>query len=139
MKKLALVLILFFVLVTTAAIAQGKIDVDPNTGPPPVAAREAKDTRLAQKITYEARRKPVAAVLADLKEMTGIVFRAGSHEKDWQVRELKINIFAKDIALSELMTSISHATRLSWERGGKEEQWTYRLYMDQKTLRMLKL
>lgn len=123
-------------LVTAQAGAVGKITVDPNVPGARVetSATEETDRRLDQNVTYEAKRKTVLAILADLSEMTGITFRAGCNNRDWQVRDRKMSIFIKDMPLANLMSSIAHVMKFKWEIGSKDNMPTYRLYMDRKTL-----
>ena len=135
MRKLG-VFVMFVVMTAAwseAAVAQGKITQDPNTLPPPPPSVELRDERLAGRITCRVERKTVADLLAQLTEGTHIVFRAGSDTDDWRVREMKVDVFAKEVTLSDLMNSIARATKLTWRRGGDEGHWTYRLYMDKKT------
>ncbi|MCL5104127.1 MAG: hypothetical protein M1133_08430 [Armatimonadetes bacterium] len=113
-----------------------KITVDPNT---PQAAKPAEpdekpDERLAQKVTYEARHKTVSAILADLTEKTSVTLRSGWNEKDWQVRDRKMNIFAKDVPLADLMSSIARVMKFKWEITEKDGVKSYRLYEDKKAL-----
>ena len=139
MRRLILIMLMLsqLLFITTGANAVGKITVDPNT---PVAIKSSdrstveSDARLAQKVTYEAKRKPVSAILDDLSESTGITFRAGYNNLDWQVRDRKMNIFAKDIPLNELMDSIARVMKFKWSRSGDKNAWTYRLYMDRKSV-----
>ena len=130
------VAIVLFASVSTAALALGKITVDPNAGPivSTSETKQAVDKRLDQKVTYEARRKTVLAIMNDLSAATGITFRAGYNNEDWQVRDRKMNIFARDVPLTELMSSIAHVMKFKWKRAGKEGGYTYRLFMDRKTL-----
>ncbi len=50
------------------------------------------------------------------------------------MRDRKMNIFARDVPLTELMSSIAHVMKFKWKRAGKEGGYTYRLFMDRKTL-----
>jgi hypothetical protein len=128
-------LFVFLMLVALIALADGKITVDPN-GPGSPVAESVSDTdaRLAQKITYEAKRKTVQAILADLTKLTGVKLHAGYGNSDWQVRDRKMNIFAKDIPLSNLMNSIARVMKFRWSVNHEVDPCTYRLYMDRRTL-----
>ena len=91
-----------------SAAAVGKITVDPNVPGAEAAEDTPKpDTRVAEKITYQAKKKTVLAILTDLTELTGVTLKAGYNTKDWQVRDRKMNIFAKDIPLAQIMNSIA--------------------------------
>ncbi|MCE5324407.1 hypothetical protein LLG46_13990 [bacterium] len=121
-------------LICGSAWATGKITVDPNASDQAAIQEWESDTRLAQKVTYEARHKAVKVILADLSDMTGVTFNAGYNKQDWQVRDRKMNIFAKDIALTDLMSSIARTMKFKWSINKTDVPWTYRLYMDRKAL-----
>ena len=120
------------------ALAVGKVTTDPNA---PGAAAVAKDDdetladlRLTQTVTYNESRKAVSAILAELTKSTGVTLKAGLNGRDWQVRDRKMSIFAKDVPLGELMGSIARVMKFKWGRSGQEGEWTYRLFMNRKTL-----
>lgn len=120
---------------SSPASAVGKVTVDPNIpGARVTAAAPEADSRLDQKITYKAKRKTVSAILADLTKLTGVTFSAGYNNLDWQTRDRRMNIFARDIRLKDLMDSIAHVMKFKWSRKDQGGAWTYRLYMDRKTL-----
>ena len=115
--------------------AVGKVTVDPNVPGARIAAVAPEiDSRLDRKITYEARRKTVSAILAELSELTGITLRAGYNNEDWQVRDRRMNIFAEGVPLKSLMDSIAHVMKFKWSKSDQGGTWAYRLYMDRKTL-----
>jgi hypothetical protein len=134
-KRVVWLAIVFMLSICTGAWALGKITVDPNAGVNRAQVEEwSADTRLAQKVTYEARHKAVKTILADLSEITGITFNAGYNKNDWQVRDRKMNIFAKDIVLADLMSSIARVMKFKWSVNKDGVPWTYRLCMDRKPL-----
>ncbi len=132
---------LFAVLILTAlvvpAFAVGKVTDDPNK---PGAAQEAPsadlqaDPKLAQKVTYLASKKSVAAIFDELAKSTGVVLKAGRNAGDWQVRDRKMNIFAKDVPLNELMNSMARVMKFKWEISGEPGARSYRLFMDRRSL-----
>lgn len=128
--------VLAALVVALPALAVGKVTVDPNT--PGAAVQEDQnsktDTRLARKVTLSGARKPVRVILDEMTGSTGVVFKAGYNSGDWQVRDRKMNIFAKDVPLASLMNSIAHVMKFKWNRQGEAGKWSYRLYMDRKTL-----
>lgn len=130
--------ILCFVVLSSVCVqagAVGKITVDPNKQGAKVSAITLEtDARLAQRVTYEAKRKTVHAILNDLSEMTGVTLCAGYNNLDWQVRDRKMNVFAKDVPLADLMNSIARVMKFKWSINHDVEPWTYRLFMDRKTL-----
>lgn len=87
------------------------------------------DARLARKVTYQAIHKPIKAVLADLTDKTGVTFRAGRSNVDWQVRDRKMNIFVKDVTLAALMNSIARVMEFKWSVS-KDTPPVYRLVVD---------
>lgn len=120
------------------ANAVGKITVDPNTSAAKANIQENKDfwtvdQRLAQNVTFEARRKTVLSILSDISSQTGVILRAGHNSNDWQVRDRKMVIFTKDIPLSDLMQSISRTMKFKWSRTEVDGVYIYRLSMDRKT------
>lgn len=137
MRKLACVLVL--IAFAVPAIAVGKVTDDPNK-PGANAAAEApaadlkSDPKLAQKVTYKAVKKTVSAIIDDLTKSTKVTIRAGRNSSDWQVRDRKMSINAKDVPLNELMNSIARVMKFKWEIGGKPGAYSYRLFMDRKTL-----
>lgn len=136
----SLLLLCVFVLFTTLsgsfAVTIKPVD-DSNSSAKVVVAVEQVgegDARLDRKVTYEARHRSVSAILADLSEMSGVTLKAGMNSNDWQVRDRKMNIFAKDIPLSELLSSIARVMKFKWIINHKADPWTYRLFLDRKTL-----
>ena len=96
MGRIAIALLTAIVLASAShsAAAVGKTTVDPNVpGAESADSAPKPDTRVAEKITYQARKKTVLAILTDLTEMTGVTLEAGYNNKDWQVRDRKMNIF----------------------------------------------
>lgn len=127
------VLALFFSLYQHV-LASEVIRVDPNTVP----REEQKDfwdldTRLAQKVTLDARRQTVLAITDDLAKMTGVTLYSGYNSNDWQVRDRKMIIIASDMPLKELMQSIARVMKFKWSRS-ESEPYTYRIWMDRRTL-----
>lgn len=128
--------ILFFIMLAVPALCVGKVTEDPNKpGAAAPASEELKtDAKLGQKVTYSASKKTVSAIIDELSNSTGVVIRAGRNSSDWQVRDRKMNIYAKDVPLNELMNSIARVMKFKWEISGKDGAWSYRLYMDRKSL-----
>ena len=133
--KLIIVCLVVWSSVNVQAGAVGKITVDPNASKAKVTANTPENgTRLGQKVTYEAKRKTVSSILADLSDLTGITLKAGYNNQDWQVRDRKMNIFAKDIPLNDIMNSIARVMKFKWSKSENADAPIYRLYMDKKTL-----
>ena len=131
------VLIVCLMALCLPVFAVGTVTTDPNQRVPTTentTAVDDADARLNQKTTLSETRKTVAAILDDLTQSTGIVFKAGYNSNDWQVRDRKMCVFAKDVPLVQVMNSISHVMKFKWERKGEPGKWQYRLYMDRRTL-----
>jgi hypothetical protein len=92
------------------------------------------DVRLQQKVTYEAKHKPVKLILADLSKMAGVTLKAGASDQDWQVRDRKMNIFVRDLPLLTLMNSMARAMEFTWDKNVRVDPPNYRMYMDRKLL-----
>jgi hypothetical protein len=122
-RVLSFVLLLLF---THIALAT------PGNAPDARPADKSTDLRLTRKITYKAIHKPVRSVIADLAQMSGVTLRAGSSDQDWQVRDRKMNIFVKDLPLSNLMNSVAHVMKFEWTRRDYDDGAppTYRLVQD---------
>lgn len=122
-------------LTCTCSFAVGKITVDPNAGGLAASATPTtSDTRLAQKVTYEASYVSVQHILEDLTAMTGIKLYAGSSKYDWPVRSRKMNIFVKDVKMADLMNSIAHTMKFRWSCNNDLTPPTYRLVVDGKAV-----
>lgn len=137
MRKMLLIFTL--IILAVPVLAQEKATTDPNTSAAAVAKADTDediqtDSRLLQKITLSESRKTVSVILADLTKSTGITFKAGYNNNDWQVRDRKMCIFAKDVPLVQIMNSIAHVMKFKWIRKGEPGNWTYRLFMDRRTL-----
>lgn len=132
--SVALLVVVVLLSAAYVAVALGRNDSDPNAPGTKQVPAELDiwnaDSRLAQKITYSVRRKTVSAILADLQARTGVPLNAGATSGDWQVRDRKMVIFARDLPLSDLMQSISRVMKFRWSRSGDNGKWSYRLYVD---------
>lgn len=95
---------------------------------------EEKDPRLSQKVSYEAKPKTALTILTDLSKKTNIALVAGWNNLDWQIRDRKMTISAKDVPLSSLMQSIARVMKFKWTRREKDNTYYYRLYMDRKAV-----
>lgn len=84
------------------------------------------------KVVIDTSGKPntTQAVLNDLSEMTGVSFEAGKDTRDWQIRDRKLNIVAKNVPLADLMDSIASVLNCEWSKTDGDKP-VYRLYMDE--------
>lgn len=131
-----------FIFLLAVVPVTGAFPVDTTTNTKTEPAAELKTTGsikqgLDTKITYEARRKTISAVLEDLSSMSGVQLRAGLNKKDWQVRDRKVYIFAKEQPLSALMASISHVLKFKWRKSESEQGVIYRLYQNRNEMNAL--
>ncbi len=91
------------------------------------------DKRLEQKVSIIAKYRTLSAIISDLSKQTGINIQAGLSVLDWQVRDRKMVIAAKDIQLVDLMRSISRVMKFNWLRSKTDDAYNYMLYLDQNT------
>jgi hypothetical protein len=113
------ILILMLIAACLPVFAAGKVTVDPNASGAAVAKPDQDmetDARLARRVTLSESRKCVSTILDDLTKATGVVFKAGYNNNDWQVRDRKMCVFAKDVPLVQIMNSISHVMKFKWSR-----------------------
>ncbi len=135
MSRIATLALLIVAMCTPlSAGAVGKSTVDPNVGHAK-AFVAASSADVKQKVTYDAKRKTVASIIADLSKMTGVNLKAGYSDADWQVRDRRMNVFVKDLPLSDLMDSMARVMKFQWsKRVSDSGAVSYRLYMDRKVL-----
>ena len=129
-------LVLAIACVSISIARAQKTTVDPNTGGAAsrVAKRPDADIRLAQKVTYEARHKSLKNILVDFSEQTNVALYAGYNKQDWQVRDRKMIILAKDVPLAALMNSIARVMKFTWSKNDQVRPTTYRLLADRKQI-----
>ena len=130
------IILIIMLLALSCAGFGAKVTVDPNTpgAASAVEKTDDSDARLAEKITYSASAKTISAILEELTKLTGIVFRAGYNTGDWQVRDRKMTISVADVPISRLMSSMARVMKFKWQRSGEAGEYSYRLYLDRKTL-----
>lgn len=129
-----LIAVAVLILCLQLSAAAEKLSVDPNAGRSKVVLQTPSSDDVTQKVTYEARRKTVVSILADLSQMTGVKLYAGYNNLDWQVRDRRMNIFAKDLPLASLMNAIADVMKFKWSKNDSDGVVSYRLYMDRQTL-----
>ena len=136
MKRYPLLFVALTLFISCSCHAQ-KVTVDPNVGQTaqPVDL-SASDSRLTQKVTYEAWHTPLKTILADLSESTGVTLNSGYSKQDWQVRDRKMNVCVKDVTLAQLMNSISRVMMFKWSCSDDAKP-SYRLVADRRLLSKL--
>jgi hypothetical protein len=127
--------ILLIMFLPASVGAYGKTTVDPNASRTITSEEILENGDITQKVTYEAKRQTVTTILADLSKMTGVTLKAGYNNEDWQVRDRRMNIFVKNIPLSNLMNSIARVMKFTWSKKENDAGVvSYRLYMDRDIL-----
>lgn len=111
----------------------GKITVDPNTPgykANNISWKDQLDQRLFQKITYDSGPKRLHGVLEDLARMSGVEIYCGRDRKDWNVRDIPLVVYVKDIPLGKLLRAITDATHTKFtsEKIGDDSIKSYRIY-----------
>lgn len=120
------------------AAAAEKITVDPNTpGSCKVVQNADSDPRLAKKVNYDCKAKPIRDVLSELSSKTGIALAAGSNSGDWPVRDARITMFVKDIPLVDVMNSMARVMKFAWSKSGNKPGFSYRLVSDKQAAKDL--
>lgn len=128
--------------IVTPAMAVGKIVVDPNISKmPSVTDQEAAtntDKRLSQKVTYTGGYKRLNTVVSDLSKASGVHLYCGKTPQDWQVRDIPVIVYAKDIPLEKLLRAIADGTHtlfITQKAGSKDEKKepAYRICRNAKT------
>ena len=95
---------------------------------------EKADARLSHGVTYKAIHKPVRHIIADLSKLAaGVALKSGHDNRDWQVRDRRMNIHVTDVPLGDLMNSIARVMVFQWSRTSEAEP-TYRLYADRRAI-----
>ena len=86
------------------------------------------DPRLQRHVTIHAPAIPVSELLASLSSQTGIKFSA-----DVYIRDRKVNLFAADRPVDEIMERLRQHLRCLWSvKEDKRDAPTYKLWQDQK-------
>ncbi len=93
----------------------------------------APDTRLDQKVTYQAKGTLLHVVLEELSEKTDVAMTAGMNAGDWKVRDRKVALFVTDMKLDDVQKTLAKLLRFTWARGKKDGVHTYRLFQDLKS------
>lgn len=94
----------------------------------------ADDTRLDQKVTFDAEGDTVSSVLDKLATTTGVTMTAGLDSKDWFVQDRKVIVHVTDMKLSDLMQNLSTILRFHWSKGMADGKPTYKLWQDKTEL-----
>jgi len=115
-KKTILPTLVLLAAASVAVCAPGKSTIDPSrvrTSP----VGQTVDQQLAQKVTYSGGGKRLHSVLEELAKATGVRIRSGKNNTDWQVRDLPIDVYAKDVPLDKLLGWIAQASHLTLSSG----------------------
>lgn len=135
--RLRVSLIVLAVILTPISLASAqntKDDTNTSSTASSVITTVDPDVRLHQKVTYEASSKSVKDILEDLSQQTKVVLNAGNGKQNWQVRDRKMIIFARDVPLAQLMNSIARVMKFNWVMNEKVSPPTYRLVVDRQLI-----
>lgn len=112
--RIVLIALSLALIVSVCALAAGKVTVDPNTPANAAKAVPVDDTdkRLQQKVTIDLGYTRLHYALEEISAKTGVTVRCGASSKDWQTRDLPVDVCAKDIALGKLLRAIADSTHL---------------------------
>ena len=90
------------------------------------------DPRLDKKVSLAVNHVKLEDVAQSLAEQSGVDIKAGTGKRDWKVRERKVTIHAKDIQVGQVLEEISRLTGYHVSRLGKQGEWNYLIWQDQK-------
>ena len=90
------------------------------------------DPRLEKKVTLAVNHAKLEDVAQSLAQQTGVEIKAGTGKRDWKVRERKVTIHAKDMQVGQALDEISKLVGFHVSRQGKEGEWNYVIWQDQK-------
>ena len=132
MRKIApLLFVLAFSGLVPAVNAAGKTTVDPNSVKALQAVEtQAIDERLAQIVTYEGGYKRLHTAIDEISSISGVKIYSGSSSKDWQIRDIPVTIYVKDMPLGKLLKSIAKTTHLIISSEIVKGARTYRIWRD---------
>lgn len=88
------------------------------------------DARLETKVTVEADQVMLAELMEQLSEDSGVSLRAGTSERDWEVREQRVTIRAADVPLREVLQQVSTLLDYQISRTSKEPPHAYLIWQD---------
>ncbi|MHB9037109.1 MAG: hypothetical protein ACYC64_10595 [Armatimonadota bacterium] len=85
------------------------------------------DSRLDQKVAFDADGLRVSDVLGSLALRSGVNMAAGVDENDWMVRDRKVILHVKGMPLRDLMREIASVLRFDWITSGTGAEVKYAL------------
>jgi hypothetical protein len=101
------------------------------TAPAPAADPKADD-RLQTKVTLAMGNATLDSVLQAIGGATNVPMNAGKGPEDWQVKEMPVNVFVKDVPAWLVMEQLAKLTDFYWQSVGEGDQKGYRLWQDLK-------
>ncbi|MGQ9698483.1 MAG: hypothetical protein ACUVRO_10890, partial [Armatimonadota bacterium] len=90
------------------------------------------DSRLDIKVSLAMGNATIESVLKELSQKTGVPIAAGQKSEEWQVREMPVNVFVKDVPAWEVMEHLSKLTDFIWSAVDEGDRKGYRLWQDLK-------
>ncbi|MCE5314071.1 MAG: hypothetical protein ABFD49_07365 [Armatimonadota bacterium] len=85
------------------------------------------DSRLSQKVDFDAEVARVVDALDSLTLRTGVSLTAGVDNNDWMARDRKVTLHVKGITLCDLMEEIASTLRFDWTKSGVGTETVYAL------------
>ncbi|MHB1002113.1 MAG: hypothetical protein ACYC27_22970 [Armatimonadota bacterium] len=90
------------------------------------------DTRLDKKITLELGLVTLEKFVKEFSRATGVKVTAGDSARDWQVKERKTIIYAKDVYAKDILVKVAKLHHYTLSRYGKDDNPTYCYWQDLK-------
>lgn len=145
MKRYVVITLVLTMLVAIHCLAQ-KSTIDPNATRPGTAAATPSqptkydaskdpDKRMQAKVSYEALHLRLSKVLADLSQASGIPISCGKSKNDWQVRDIPVTLYAKDVPIGTLLRAIARTTHNALKAEKLNDAVIYRVMQDPKMSR----
>lgn len=88
------------------------------------------DPRMEQKVTYTIGYARLHDVIGDLRGKTGVSIECGESPREWNVRDIPVFVYVKDMPLGKLLESVADAAHVQYVRrtSSADRQPAYRLY-----------
>jgi len=93
----------------------------------------APDPRLDQKVTLELGNVTLEDICKELSKLTGVTIVAGRGKSDWQVKERRTVIFAKDVTARDVLSRLSKLHHYRLSRSGPAGKWAYVFWQDRRS------
>jgi len=137
-----LLLVASLVSVTAAALAVGRVTVDPNTvarveraASPPLWET---DKRLDAKIEYDAGNARLHKVIEDLAKMSKVTIYSGASPSDWRARDIPVTVALRGVPLRKVLLWLTYSTQSVLKAGKTENgEIRYRIVRDPRAVKAM--